>query len=246
MASTTNEINKKEPFQFKQFMVNQKDCTMKVGTDGVLLGAWADVAGAEKVLDIGTGTGLIALMMAQRLPKAEIHAVEISEEASELARENFAGTDWSERLKVFNSPVQDFAKFTDHSYDLIVSNPPFFSGGTFSSNEDKNLMRHTVRLPNGDLLNAVRRLLNKSGRFVMILPYIEGLRFEEMARQYHFYVTKKTSVFPIKGKQVERLLMEFAYEEEPLEEKTLVIETDTRHVYTEEYVALTKDFYLKM
>jgi len=202
-----------KPFQFKQFMVNQKDCTMKVGTDGVLLGAWADVAGAEKVLDIGTGTGLIALMMAQRLPKAEIHAVEISEEASELARENFAGTDWSERLKVFNSPVQDFAKFTDHSYDLIVSNPPF---------------------------------LNKSGRFVMILPYIEGLRFEEMARQYHFYVTKKTSVFPTKGKQVERLLMEFAYEEEPLEEKTLVIETDTRHVYTEEYVALTKDFYLKM
>jgi len=242
----TKDVQEREPFHFKQFSVNQKNCTMKVGTDGVLLGAWADVSKAKKVLDIGTGTGLIALMMAQRLPEAEIHAVEISEESCELAKQNFSETKWSNRLKVFNSPIQDFAKFTDHRYDLIVSNPPFFSGGTFSSNEDKNLMRHTVRLPNGDLLNAVRRLLNKSGRFLLILPYIEGLRFEEMARQYHFYVTKKTSVLPTKDKPVERLLMEFSYEEQKLVEKTLIVETDQRHVYTEEYIALTKDFYLKM
>lgn len=245
MAVSEN-IKTKKPFQFKQFSVNQEDCTMKVGTDGVLLGAWADVSGAKKVLDIGTGTGVIALMMAQRLPEAEIHAVEISEEACAVAEQNFAESKWSDRLKSFNFPVQDFAKMTDHRYDLIVSNPPFFSGGTFSSNEDKNLMRHTVRLPNGDLLNAVRRLLNRSGRFVMILPYIEGLRFEEMARQYHFYVTKKTSVLPVEGKPVERLLLEFAYEEQALEEQSLIIETDTRHVYTEDYIALTKDFYLKM
>ncbi len=244
--ATTKKIETKESFQFKQFTVLQDNATMKVGTDGVLLGAWADISNTKKVLDIGTGTGVIALMMAQRLPSAEVHAVEISKEASEIAKENFANSGWSDRMKLLNLPVQDFAKITDHSYDLIVSNPPFFSGGTFSSNENKNLMRHTVRLPNGDLLHAVRRLLNKSGRFAVILPYIEGLRFEEMARQYHFYVTKKTSVLPTKEKSVERLLLEFAYEENELEEKTLVVETSKRHVYTDDYIALTKDFYLKM
>lgn len=242
----TKSKEQTEPFQFKQFSVNQSDCTMMVGTDGVLLGAWADADGAAKVLDIGTGTGLIALMLAQRLPGAEIHAVEISKEATQLAQENIAATPWKDRMKVFNMPVQDFAKFTDHQYDLIISNPPFFSGGTFSKKEDKNIARHTVRLPNGDLLNAVRRLLSKSGRFVVILPYLEGLRFEEMARQYHFYLTKKTEVLPNEGKPVERLLMEFAYEEAPTIQETLVIETDKRHVYTAEYVDLTKDFYLKM
>jgi len=242
----TKSKEQTEPFQFKQFSVVQSDCTMMVGTDGVLLGAWADTKDAAKVLDIGTGTGLIALMLAQRLPKAEVHAVEISAEATELAQQNISATSWKERMKVFNMPVQDFARMTDHKYDLIISNPPFFSGGTFSKKEDKNVARHTVRLPNGDLLNAVRRILSKSGRFAVILPYLEGLRFEEMAQQYHFYLTKKTEVLPIADKPVERLLMEFAYEEAPIVEETLVIETDVRHEYTAEYIGLTKDFYLKM
>jgi len=242
----TKSKEQTEPFQFKQFSVVQSDCTMMVGTDGVLLGAWADTTGATKVLDIGTGTGLIALMLAQRLPKAEIHAVEISKEATALAEKNIATSPWKKRMKVFNMPVQEFAKFTDHQYDLIISNPPFFSGGTFSKSADKTVARHTVRLPNGDLLNAVRRVLSKSGRFVVILPYLEGLRFEEMARQYHFYLTKKVEVLPNAGKPVERLLLEFAYEEAETVEETLVIETDVRHKYTEEYTALTKDFYLKM
>lgn len=235
-----------KPFYFKEFTVQQASDTMMVGTDGVLLGAWAATNDAKKVLDIGTGTGLIALMMAQRLPDADIHAVEISEASCTLAKKNFAQSPWENRLQLFSSAIQDFAVFTDHRYDLIVSNPPFFSGGTFSSNANKNLMRHTVRLPNGDLLNAVRKLLTPEGKFALILPYLEGLRFREMAKNYHLYCHKMTEVLPTKDKSTERVLMEFGFNEATPVEDSLVVETDKRHHYTEDYVALTKAFYLKM
>jgi tRNA1Val (adenine37-N6)-methyltransferase len=218
---------------------------MKVGTDGVLLGAWADVAAAKSILDVGAGTGVIAIMLAQRTEAAVIHAVEIDEIAWELAAQNMSKSPWASRLEVFKSPIQDFAKTTQTKYDLIVSNPPFFSGGTFSSSNDKATVRHTIKLPHGDLLSSTRTLLAEEGKFCVILPYLEGLRFKELASRYHLFCSKITEVRPKMKKPVERLLLQFEQQVKPVEKDLLVIENEDSG-WTEEYVALAGDFYLKM
>ncbi len=240
------DIGEAKPFYFKQFVIHQERCTMKIGTDGVLLGAWVDVSGVATALDIGTGTGVIAIMLAQRNQVAQIHAVEVDQNAFEQAAENMANTPWYARLTVFHQAVQQYATSTDNKYDLIVSNPPFFTGGTFSQYQEKNSVRHTVKLPHGDLLSAVRTLLRDTGRFCVVLPYIEGLRFEELAKHYNLYCTKITEVHPKKEKPIERLLMQFEKEEKPQEKTQLIIQHDNAHEWTESYKALTGAFYLYM
>ena len=168
-------------FNFKQFSIEQDQCPMKVGTDGVLLGAWVDTSNTENILDIGTGTGLIAIMLAQRTQTAQIDAVEIDNHACSQAQANMEASPWNDRLKSIESSIQDFAKLSQTEYDLIVSNPPFFTGGTLSAQNDRNNVRHTVKLPNGELLSSARRLLKKDGRFCVVLPLIEGLRFKELS-----------------------------------------------------------------
>jgi len=220
---------------------------MKVGTDGVLLGAWSDTTGVGSILDVGTGTGLIAIMLAQRAPEAVIHAVEIDEIACGQAVENMQNSPWATRLICFNTAIQDFAKQHGHEYDLIVSNPPFFSGGTFSSSQDKTSVRHTVKLPHGDLLSAVRSLLSQNGRFCAILPQMEGLRFREMAGNYGIYCSKMVEVLPKVGKPVERLLLQFERSIKPIEKSQLVIsEGDGPNEWTPDYRALTGEYYLKI
>ncbi len=218
---------------------------MKVGTDGVLLGAWADISQAEYVLDIGTGTGVIAIMLAQRSADATIHAVEIDEEACSQATENMQKTAWAGQLHAFNISIQEFAKTHSNKYDLIVSNPPFFSGGTFSSSQDKASVRHTVKLPHGDLLLATRSLLRENGKFCVILPHLEGLRFKEMAGTYNLYCSKTTEVRPKPGKQVERLLLQFEREVKPMKKEELIIWKNEEE-WTEEYKELTGEFYIKI
>lgn len=218
---------------------------MKVGTDGVLLGAWAEVAGAQSVLDVGAGSGLIAIMLAQRAPDAQIHAVEIDENAFSQAVENMRQSPWSDRLQAFHQSIQDFSKSVSDQYDLIVSNPPFFSGGTFSSSQDKLSVRHTVKLPHGDLLSSVRTLLKENGRFCVILPHLEGLRFKELASGYHLYCTKITEVKAFPGKAVERMLLQFERKIAPAEKNTLVIHPENSNQWTEDYLALTSPFYVK-
>ena len=235
-----------QPFQFKQFSIFQDKCTMKVGTDGVLLGAWTDVEGAQRILDVGTGTGLIAIMLAQRSEEAAIFGVEIDKGACEQAHNNMESAPWKDRLKAVHQPIQEFIKEGHAPFDLIVSNPPFFTGGTFSSNQDKNNVRHTVKLPHGDLLAAVRSLLSPSGKFCIILPLIEGLRFRELARSYHLYCSKMTEVVPKVDKQVERLLMQFEKNEVALVKDRLIIQKEKRNEWTKEYIQLTKAFYLNM
>lgn len=237
---------KAKPFYFKQFTIQQSRCAMKVGTDGVLLGAWADTGGVSNILDIGTGSGLIAIMLAQRTAHATIHAVEVDQASAQQAKENMEAAPWSSRMQAFHTAIQDYARLSPQQYQLIVSNPPFFSGGTFSHSQDRNSVRHTVKLPHGDLLSAVRSLLSPDGRFALILPYIEGLRFQELAIDYHLCCTKITEVRPKEDKPIERLLMQFERQAKPVEKNTLVIQKEKRDEWTEEYISLAGAFYLKM
>ncbi len=237
--------NLAKPFQFKSFVIDQDRCAMKVGTDGVLLGAWAPVERAARILDIGTGTGLIAIMLAQRTKDSAVDAVEIDEAACGQARENMERTSWSERLRAFPLSIQDYAKTKATRYDLIVSNPPFFSGGTFSGSQDRNAVRHTVKLPHGDLLGAVRSLLAPDGRFCVVLPFMEGLRFRELANHYHLYCTRMTEVVPREGKPVARLLLQFEPSLRPVVKDRLAI-ADENGRWTEAYKELTEPFYLKI
>lgn len=219
---------------------------MKVGTDGVLLGAWADVTDAKSALDIGTGSGIIAIMLAQRSPLLRIHAVEIDTRASSQAAENMQHSPWSDRLEVFETSIQDYIEASTQLYDLIVSNPPFFSGGVFSDNQDRNSVRHAIKMPHGDLLAAVRNLLQPEGRFCVVLPLIEGLRFCEMAQHYHLYCTRQTEVRSKAEKPVERLLLQFERQEKTQQSDSIVIQTGENNDWTEQYIDLMKDFYLKM
>ncbi len=233
-----------KPFQFKMFSIEQDQCTMKVGTDGILLGAWAPIEMARRILDIGTGTGLIAIMLAQRTKEARVDAVEIEAAACKQASDNMANAPWSDRLKAINIAIQEYAVSKVEPYDLIVSNPPFFSGGTFSKNQDKNQVRHTVKLPHGELLTAVRTLLAPAGKFCVVLPLIEGLRLKELARSYNLYCTRITEVFPRSDKQLERLLMQFEKKEVSLRKEKLVLLQGKDNNRTAEYASLTNEFYL--
>ncbi len=250
-----------QPFQFKQFEIHQQQSAMKVGTDGVLLGAWAAVEGAKRILDIGTGTGLIALMMAQRNEKALIDAVEIDKKAYEEAKYNFEISKWSNRLSIFHDSIQDFAKNTAEKYDFIISNPPYFINSTKSDKAAKNQVRHTDSLSFDELLNAVNQLLTKDGKFCVVLPFYEGEQFYNLATEpslsnrdtsgqakaNKLYCIKKVIVRGREFKPVERLLIEFSKEKKTYEENNLIIQNSPkRHDYTEDYINLTKDFYLFM
>lgn len=248
MSTGKKELEPKSSsiFRFKQFEIDQDGCAMKVGTDGVLLGAWADVQDAKEILDIGAGTGVIAIMLAQRKSDANVDAVEIDASACNTAQKNMQKSPFANRLNSFEESIQDFAKTTRKEYDLIVCNPPFFTGGTLSSQTSRNEVRHTIKLPNGELLSSVRRLLKKNGKFCVVLPFIEGLRFKELAQNYNFYCSKVTQVRSKKEKPVERLLLQFEKNKQPEVADELIIQFEKRNDFTPDYIELTKEFYLKM
>ena len=221
---------------------------MKLGTDSVLLGAWTFSSGPEKVLDIGTGTGVIALIIAQNNSEALVDGVEIDSDSASQAAVNFNQSPFGERLRVIHQDIQSFSENNEERYDLLVCNPPFFTGGTLSEISSRNAVRHTVKLPHADLIHAARMLLNEQGRLNLILPYIEGLRFEELAKNYGFYVRKITEVFTKSNKSVERLLMSFSKKEGFVEKESIAIQKDSdlRNDWTDEYKKLTEDFYLNL
>ncbi len=231
-------------FQFKQFTINQSDCAMKVGTDGVLLGSWTEIKSANYILDIGTGTGLIALMLAQK-SSAQINAIEINELAGKQAAENFATSPWNKRVQVHICSFQDFFISSTEKYDLIVSNPPYFSESLKNPSESRCLARHNDELSQQDLLIGVQQLLRKTGRFCVIFPVKEGNNFIDLAEKNNLFCTKKTNVYSNFNTSIKRLLIEFSPtpSDVPLI-NNLVIETGERHSYTEQYKTLTKDFYL--
>ena len=228
-------------FRFKQFAVEQDDVAMKVGTDGVLLGAWADCEGAKRILDIGTGTGLIALMLAQRNTEAKIHAVEIDSTATQRARSNFDMSPWAERLDVECCAVQAFEP--GEKFDLIISNPPYFVDSLLPPDAKRSTARHTHDLTFEELDKAVCRLLADDGRFALILPTAE---FEKYLATTHLHLVRRCDMHPTTGAAVKRVMAEFAKSEiaTPVHEN-ITIEQQRRGDYTEEYRTLTKDFYLK-
>ncbi|MBP3516918.1 MAG: methyltransferase [Parabacteroides sp.] len=233
-------------FQFKQFTIRHDKCAMKVGTDGVLLGAWAGTDSCNRILDIGTGTGLIALMLAQRSP-AIIDAIDIDADACLQAQENVVFSPFAERIQVRHSALADFAQAATDRYDLIVSNPPYFVDSLKCPDRQRNTARHTDTLTLEDLLQDSRKLLASQGRIALILPYDQKERLTDCIRTYQLFLSKETSVIPVPGAQPKRLLAELTADQpaSPASSDRLILEI-ARHQYTDEYIRLTKDFYLKM
>ena len=227
-------------FHFKQFTVNQDKCAMKVGTDGVLLGAWAQVGDASRILDIGTGTGLLALMLAQR-STAYIDAIDIDGQSCEQAAENSMSSPWADRIRIVHSSLMDFEP--GERYDLIISNPPYFIDNMAASDEARNLARSaSASLTPIELINGVLRLLSREGRFCLILPHREGQLFREQAEQSGLFCISITEVRTGADKPVKRLMMEYSRSEGELHTDELLIQVDQRN-YTDAYKALTAAYY---
>lgn len=232
-----------QSFVFKQFRINQDKCAMKVGTDAVLLGSWVNASNSKTILDIGTGTGIIALMLAQK-SGARIDAIDIDNSAFEQALENIKNCNWKDRITAHHISLQQFASDSPVKYDLIVSNPPYFVDSSKAIEESRTNARHTDQLAYHDLLDGVLKLLNPTGKFYVILPTKEGESFWELAEENKFYLTKLTRVITRADKPEKRLLMRFEFIRRTFSENSIIIEKDERHSYTDEYKELTKDYYL--
>lgn len=217
---------------------------MKVGTDGVLLGAWVNILNEDKkLLDIGTGTGLIALMMAQRAADAKIDAVEIDRDSAEQAAANIAESLWSKRVELHHVNICDFDN--NFKYDLIVSNPPFFSDSLLPSQQSRSAARHTILLTFKDLIDSVVRLLEPAGRFALILPVIESNKFE-MESKGQLYLSRRCTIKSRERGECKRVMCEYRLEKcENIEESELSIREFNSNEYTNEYKVLTANFYLK-
>ncbi|WP_293896729.1 methyltransferase [Flavobacterium sp.] len=229
---------------------------MKIGTDAVLLGAWCPIENNPfSVLDIGSGTGILSLMLAQRSNAEQIDAIEIDENAFEQCVENFETSPWSNRLFCFHAGLDEFMDEPEDEYDIIICNPPFYSEDYKTKNEQRDLARFQDALPFEELLEAASTLLSEKGIFSVIIPYKEEAKFIGLAKECNLFPFKITRVkgTPIidpsaseQAKQIKRSLLAFSFsKKEEIEQNELIIET-SRHQYTADYIALTKDFYLKM
>lgn len=233
-------------FKFKQFTINQDRCAMKVGTDGVLLGAWSPIPeNVFSVLDIGTGTGLLSLMLAQRTTAEQIDALEIDEEAYEQATDNFEESPWNDRLFCFHAGLDEFIDEPEDEYDLIISNPPFYTEDYKTEDSQRDLARFEDALPFEDLIEAADLLLSENGIFSVIIPYKEEARFLALANDFELYPIKITRVKGTPTSEIKRSLLALTRIQQTTLVDEIIIET-ARHQYTPKYIELTRDFYLKM
>lgn len=234
------------PFRFKEFTVEQDRCAMKIGTDGVLLGAWVSVdENPYSVLDIGAGTGIIALQLAQRSQAELIDAIEIDEDAYEQCVENFENSPWGDRLFCYHASLDEFVEEIEEKYDLIVSNPPFYSENQKTENAARDLARFADALPFDELLDGVSRLLSDEGIFGLILPRKEEEKFIKLASEYNLFPIRICRVRGNENSEEKRSLMEFSFRETNPKIEHLTIEIE-RHKYTEAYKNLVQDFYLDL
>jgi len=235
-----------KPFIFKEFIINQDQCAMKIGTDGVLLGAWTTVKHLpNSILDIGTGTGIIALQLAQRSDAETIDALEIDDNAYEQAVENFENSNWGDRLFCYHASLQEFTEDIEDTYDLIVSNPPFYNDEFETENTSRNKARFTSSLSFEELLISVSKLLSKEGDFSTIIPFKEEENFIDLASKVNLFPTRICRVKGHTSSEIKRSLLAFSFRNSEIDITELIIEIE-RHVYTQAYKDLVGDFYLKM
>jgi len=242
-------------FSFKKFTVNQDRCAMKIGTDGVLLGAWTPLINNPKaILDIGAGTGILSLMLAQRSTAEQIDAIEIDEDAYEQCVENFETSPWGDKLFCFHAGLDEFVDELEddpsdselaQQYDLIISNPPFYTEDFKTDDLQRDMARFQDAMPFEELIEAAALLLSDNGIFSVIIPFKEEAKFVSMCKELNLFPLQITRVKGTPTSDIKRSLMAFCrIEQTPLTDE-LTIEI-SRHQYTPEYIALTKDFYLKL
>jgi tRNA1Val (adenine37-N6)-methyltransferase len=235
-----------KPFQFKQFTIQQDKTAMKVGTDGVLLGAWVNLDFyPDSILDIGAGTGLIALMMAQRSDAEIIDAIELNDAAYEQTVENFENSDWGDRLFCYHASLEEFTDEIDEKYDFIISNPPFYTSTYKELSEERAMARHSESLTYSDLLKSTSKLLSENGNCAFIIPFEEEENFLKIASENELYPNRITRVKGAVNTAVKRSLLQFSFLKTETIHSELTIEL-YRHNYTEEYKSLVQDFYLKL
>ncbi len=219
---------------------------MKVGTDGVLLGAWCPIDNNSfSVLDIGSGTGILSLMLAQRTNAEQIDAIEIDEDAYEQCVENFESSPWGDRLFCFHAGLDEFVDEPEDEYDIIISNPPFHTEDYKTPNEQRDLARFTDALPFEELVEAAELLLSENGIFAVVIPFASEKKFIALAKDVDLHPFKITRVKGTPTTEIKRSLLAFSRTQKEIMIDELIIET-ARHQYTDEYTSLTKDFYLKM
>lgn len=230
-------------FQFKQFTVKQDKCAMKIGTDAIILGAWTNCSDSKSILDIGTGTGVIALIMAQK-SEANVYAIDIEEQAIIQAKENIQNSPWRNRIHAYCTSIQNF-KSPIEKFDLIVINPPYFQNSLQTPEKVRTYARHNITLTPKDIIETSKMLLSKNGRLSIIWPFEQGEYFIEMALSTNLFCQRKLFIKPNPSKTFHRIILEFGFEKTIQISEELIIETGTRHHYTEAYKELTKDFYLE-
>jgi len=229
-------------FHFKEFTINQDKCAMKVGTDSILLGAWANCHEANNVLDIGTGTGILSLMLAQRC-KATITGIDIAQESIQQAIENINNSPWKNRIQLFHSSLREFTPAIE-KFDMIISNPPFFQNSLKAPDQQRTYARHNETIHPDDIIIAAKKWLSQQGHISIIWPIEQGEEFIKTASENQLFCNRITKIKPHPGKPFHRLLLEFSFQNKSLEESELTLENGIRHHYTEEYKNLTKDFYI--
>jgi tRNA1Val (adenine37-N6)-methyltransferase len=238
-------LNDPELFEFKQFTVKHTNSTMKVGSDAVLLGAFARVYGDETLLDVGTGCGVIALMVCQKNPQAKVTAVDIDRESVMEASYNFMRSPWPGSLNAVQSPIQQFTEETTDKFDHIISNPPFFSGDKHSIFPSKTKARHTVYLDHWGFLNACDRVLGRNGKISVILPVLIAVEFIQKAAILNLELHRLLKVRPKPNTPHNRYLMEFSKTRgNCIENELLMYDFDSN--YTEQYKSFTRDFYIDL
>ncbi|MDD2634934.1 MAG: methyltransferase [Bacteroidales bacterium] len=232
---------KNNSFEFKQFRIKHYQGVMKVGTDAVLIGAYVETLNAKNILDVGTGTGLIALMLAQK-SKANIVAIDILNQACENATENISNSKWKQRIQIIQSALQEYKP--EYKFDLIVANPPFYTADTHSPDINRAIARHIIKMKPEDIITFCQNYLSENGNCAVIYPVNIADYFMKIAQQNGFYINAIVNIKANYKSKIIRKIIQFGKNKIVLKESNITIEKETRHDYTSEYIEMTKDYYL--